>query len=85
MCVAFEEAMDPSSVHIFEPELGILRVKDPESAEATIMRGKWRCRDCTLKVPTVWSAYMDVDEEQCRECGKHRRECGACLWVSECI
>jgi hypothetical protein len=44
--------------------------------------GKWRCRDCHLKVPPEWSAYNDDAAVTCRSCLSHIDVCGYCHWVS---
>ena len=53
------------------------------SMEATArdVSRKWRCRDCTLQKPPVWSAYNDGSAEMCKECKTHVRDCGVCVWV----
>ena len=43
---------------------------------------KWRCRDCTLAVPVVWSARNEPDSSTCVECAKPLSECGRCIWLS---
>lgn len=44
--------------------------------------GKWRCRDCHLKVPPEWSAYNDEEATECRTCEKSIDTCGYCHWVT---
>eukprot|EP00038_Savillea_parva_P013695 m.9080 g.9080 ORF g.9080 m.9080 type:complete len:736 (-) comp2593_c0_seq1:38-2245(-) len=44
--------------------------------------GKWRCRDCHLKVPPEWSAYNDESSMSCRNCGQSIDVCGYCHWVT---
>ena len=43
--------------------------------------GKWRCRNCHLKTPPVWTAFMEEEEVACKECGAGINECGFCHWV----
>jgi hypothetical protein len=52
-----------------------------ESAQVPLPTEQWRCRNCTLKTPTVWSAINPVDVLQCRECARPLQECGRCVWM----
>eukprot|EP01106_Pelomyxa_sp_JSP_P012927 TRINITY_DN3713_c0_g1_i1.p1 TRINITY_DN3713_c0_g1~~TRINITY_DN3713_c0_g1_i1.p1 ORF type:complete len:188 (-),score=30.12 TRINITY_DN3713_c0_g1_i1:141-704(-) len=59
----------------------------PEQAAAitsltTVPDGsKWRCRNCSLKVPIVWSAVNEKSTTICKECGQNISESGCCVWL----
>ena len=44
--------------------------------------GKWRCRNCHLRSPPVWSAYNEADTTFCKECLTALEDCGFCHWVT---
>ena len=41
-----------------------------------------RCRDCYLKDPPIWSAFVDESSSLCRSCAQPADQCGWCHWLT---
>jgi hypothetical protein len=76
-------------VVVYEYEVAIQRRDDKSEVLEQITQPltswrdgeKWRCRDCTMATPTVWSARNDPECHTCIECNKSITECGRCVWL----